>query len=88
VGHGRLREASKRFFFEKKNQKTFTTLGLRSTRHLVAKTDKSFLLLFFKKEALSFFYPSTSFPSSTSFFAASLGDNLPKATRSAVGRIT
>ncbi len=34
------------FFFEKKNQKTLVTLGRDSM-------DKSFLLLFFKKEGLA-----------------------------------
>jgi hypothetical protein len=51
-------EGSKRFFFEKKNQKTFMTLAPRvqaiSPPH-ENQMDKSFLLLFFKKEALAFF---------------------------------
>jgi len=37
------------FFFEKKNQKTFIPLA-------AVPMNKSFLLLFFKKEVLSFFY--------------------------------
>jgi hypothetical protein len=40
------------FFFEKKNQKTFSHKGLVRQRAL---PDKSFLLLFFKKEVLSSF---------------------------------
>jgi len=51
-------EAKKQFFFEKKNQKTFTYEG----QHLIGPaaqtfdaTGKSFLLLFFKKEVLLFF---------------------------------
>jgi hypothetical protein len=46
------------FFFEKKNQKTFMTFGFRVWVRQPAhenQMDKSFLLLFFKKEALSFF---------------------------------
>jgi hypothetical protein len=42
------------FFFEKKNQKTFITLA-PSPRHARRQIDKSFLLLFFKKEDLPFF---------------------------------
>jgi len=39
------------FFFEKKNQKTFAS----AQRHSVASVrNKSFLLLFFKKEVLPF----------------------------------
>jgi len=38
------------FFFEKKNQKTFITW--RAPRRQRAQRDKSFLLLFFKKEDL------------------------------------
>jgi hypothetical protein len=37
------------FFFEKKNQKTFATLGVGVGDSRVPKS-KSFLLLFFKKE--------------------------------------
>jgi hypothetical protein len=43
------------FFFEKKNQKTFTYLHTLPAS--LAQTDKSFLLLFFKKEDLSYFTP-------------------------------
>jgi hypothetical protein len=43
-------ESSKMFFFEKKNQKTFTPLRALPARH--APKGKSFLLLFFKKEDL------------------------------------
>jgi hypothetical protein len=49
----RLRRASKRFFFEKKKQKTFANLGHWRFQQHGPKT-KSFLLLFFKKEALFF----------------------------------
>jgi hypothetical protein len=38
------------FFFEKKNQKTFACW--RALRRQRAQRDKSFLLLFFKKEGL------------------------------------
>jgi hypothetical protein len=49
----RLSRKSKRFFFEKKKQKTFGpwTVLLKTPG---AQISKSFLLLFFKKEALSF----------------------------------
>jgi hypothetical protein len=40
------------FFFEKKNQKTF--IPLRALPARPAPTGKSFLLLFFKKEDLTF----------------------------------
>jgi hypothetical protein len=40
------------FFFEKKNQKTFA-LRAEPVRKGRSQTEKSFLLLFFKKEALS-----------------------------------
>jgi hypothetical protein len=40
------------FFFEKKNQKTF--ISLRTLPASRARTVKSFLLLFFKKEDLSY----------------------------------
>jgi hypothetical protein len=62
---------SKRFFFEKKKQKTFICRGCwhgfgqqhtpRVFDHEVAKSrakSKSFLLLFFKKEALAYLPPS------------------------------
>jgi hypothetical protein len=42
-----VKEGRKVFFFEKKKQKTFDYLAPSST-------EKSFLLLFFKKEVLSF----------------------------------
>jgi hypothetical protein len=49
------------FFFEKKNQKTFINFAARawaiSPAH-EAQMDKSFLLLFFKKEALASSLPS------------------------------
>jgi hypothetical protein len=38
------------FFFEKKNQKTFTPVARAGGEHATA--PKSFLLLFFKKEVL------------------------------------
>jgi hypothetical protein len=44
----------KRFFFEKKNQKTMT-FGTRLFQ-LRSQMNKSFLLLFFKKEALAFLF--------------------------------
>jgi hypothetical protein len=55
-------EVRKRFFFEKKKQKTSMTFAARvkviSPSHK-NQMDKSFLLLFFKKEALACFsYPS------------------------------
>jgi hypothetical protein len=46
------------FFFEKKNQKTFTNCGQpRASRlsSVLDATDKSLLLLFFRKEDSSFF---------------------------------
>jgi hypothetical protein len=46
------REQKKKFFFEKKNQKTFGFYGARLDQRATAL--KSFLLLFFKKEALAF----------------------------------
>jgi hypothetical protein len=46
------RGKGKAFFFEKKNQKTFLTLG-RSQLHGQGLIWKSFLLLFFKKEVLA-----------------------------------
>jgi hypothetical protein len=53
VAPGASGEERKQFFFEKKNQKTFTSLGpLYQERP--KPTCKSFLLLFFKKEDLSF----------------------------------
>jgi hypothetical protein len=50
-----LKQARKRFFFEKKNQKTFDKLD-RTCGKAWGPICKSFLLLFFKKEALSFFH--------------------------------
>jgi len=44
--------ASKQFFFEKKNQKTFARLASAYPERL-GPGFKSFLLLFFKKEVLS-----------------------------------
>jgi hypothetical protein len=41
------------FFFEKKNQKTFAPLD-RAGGNATGPVSKSFLLLFFKKEALSY----------------------------------
>jgi hypothetical protein len=51
-GVGRVKRERKMFFFEKKNQKTFTH-GVRF-RRVCDSMVKSFLLLFFKKEDLSF----------------------------------
>jgi hypothetical protein len=42
------RRGSKRFFFKKKNQKTFDPW--RTPPERLSQTSKSFLLLFFKKE--------------------------------------
>jgi hypothetical protein len=51
---GALREGiSKAFFFEKKKQKTFDSWY--APRRQRAQRDKSFLVLFFKKEPLSFY---------------------------------
>jgi hypothetical protein len=47
----------KHFFFEKKNQKTFTPLGACRTLVVRNPTDKSFLVLFFKKELLPALLP-------------------------------
>jgi hypothetical protein len=48
--------ARKQFFFEKKNQKTFIRLSVRTKGSMVmSQTDKSFLVLFFKKELLASF---------------------------------
>jgi hypothetical protein len=44
----------KRFFFEKKNQKTFIRL-LRAAGDRLGSKGKSFLVLFFKKERLPSF---------------------------------
>jgi hypothetical protein len=55
VGHGGLQEARKQFFFEKKNQKTFDSVQLIAAYVVRKPTDKSFLVLFFKKELLPFF---------------------------------
>jgi hypothetical protein len=49
------RGGRKRFFFEKKNQKTFRPCGARGFSRgwwWARASRKSFLLLFFKKEAL------------------------------------
>jgi hypothetical protein len=51
-----VKEERKRFFFEKKKQKTFANWGPWQARANARRT-KSFLLLFFKKEALSSFLP-------------------------------
>jgi len=42
----------KQFFFEKKNQKTFALWLTRQARVAGTKENKSFLVLFFKKELL------------------------------------
>ncbi len=49
----------KRFFFEKKKQKTFTN-GARAGRLRRDSTDKSLLLLFFRKEDLPYSFNSGS----------------------------
>jgi hypothetical protein len=51
-GKGAYKVASS-YFFEKSNQKTFGPAGF-GTAIAKARRTKSFLLLFFKKEALSF----------------------------------
>jgi len=54
----------KAFFFEKKNQKTFIRSGQHGGLRLIsvpAAKGESFLLLFFKKEALGFL-PSVCLP--------------------------
>jgi hypothetical protein len=66
------RRKSKRFFFEKKKQKTLipqpehSWSGLTRLGHVdmitVRRRRKSFLLLFFKKEALASFSPSAIHP--------------------------
>ena len=48
-----MKEASKAFFFEKKQQKTFDSAVARFRKH-PRQPSKSFLLLFFKKEGLAF----------------------------------
>jgi len=58
VKESEVKEVRKRFFFEKKaprlgKQKTFANCGLRQPRANAPRTG-SFLLLFFKKEALAF----------------------------------
>jgi hypothetical protein len=52
VSCGRVKRR-KQFFFEKKNQKTFGRLSRTSQQR--TPRDKSFLVLFFKKERLSFY---------------------------------
>jgi hypothetical protein len=47
-------EGSKNFFFEKKKQKTFVNLD-RAGGTSFGPGEKSFLVLFFKKELLSYF---------------------------------
>jgi len=49
-----MREARKYFFFEKKKQKTFACCLTRQERSVRTEASKSFLVLFFKKELLSF----------------------------------
>jgi hypothetical protein len=49
---GRQGKVRQKFFFEKKNQKTFIPL-MRAAGERPGSKEKSFLLLFFKKEALS-----------------------------------
>jgi hypothetical protein len=49
------RRQGKRFFFEKKNQKTFTRLS-RFSQERSGPTNKSLLLLFFRKEVLPYFF--------------------------------
>jgi hypothetical protein len=52
-GGGGQGEGGRMFFFEKKNQKTFVPSGTRLTNS-PRQPEKSFLLLFFKKEVLVF----------------------------------
>jgi hypothetical protein len=51
-----IKEGRKQFFFEKKNQKTFTRLNTHCGGEGASQTDKSFLVLFFKKELLPSFF--------------------------------
>ncbi len=57
-------EESKQFFFEKKNQKTFASVGFAGLRRVVSSSRdsarKSFLLLFSEKESLAFFQGAAS----------------------------
>jgi hypothetical protein len=50
----KMSEARKQFFFEKKNQKTFTRWVTRPVAKPRIPKGKSFLFLFFKKEILPF----------------------------------
>jgi hypothetical protein len=51
-----IREERKQFFFEKKEPKNFCESGPSLSGEAEAKTNKSFLLLFFKKDVLAFSY--------------------------------
>jgi hypothetical protein len=53
----------KKFFFEKKNQKTLGPAGIGNRKPRPA-ASKSFLLLFFKKEALACLYATAASVSS------------------------
>jgi hypothetical protein len=55
-----MKKGRKQFFFEKKNQKTFFHWRVRTGRGSRSKprsADKSFLVLFFKKELLPLAFP-------------------------------
>jgi hypothetical protein len=58
IESGADREARKYFFFEKKKQKTFACWLTRRARSTRTEASKSFLILFFKKELLSWRLPS------------------------------
>ncbi len=49
-----VRKEDQQFFFEKKSQKTFAH-GVYTAGQRVRRENKSFLVLFFKKELLPFF---------------------------------
>jgi hypothetical protein len=55
---GKCKSERKQFFFEKKNQKTFANaanIRFKRVNSVLPAIDKSFLVLFFKKELLPFF---------------------------------
>jgi hypothetical protein len=67
------RQASKEAstsFFEKKEAKKLLLLWAMGVSQARAKTNKSFLVLFFKKELLSFYFPCLAFDKIfTAYFA-------------------
>jgi hypothetical protein len=52
----------KHFFFEKKKQKTFTSVAGQVPYQRTVAGSKSLLVLFFRKELLSFRYPNLNRP--------------------------